>query len=138
MTPKWIFKERLSKDKKIVKNLVAGSYGVLCYNLMSFQNDIIDDQFIQILEETNRAYGSISNPWIDMLLDCAKKEMTLKMRLNVMDQEELLTLNIAKEQFSEVYLEQNRHLTNWLVQRFNPISEWIRTLQPTITATSPS
>lgn len=126
LIPAWATRKRLFTDPKVKKNVVGGAMGLLCYNLMVFENDIIDDEFIELLERIEKIYSLTNNPWKKVLLECAEKSISIELRLEIMDQEELLVLQIARKDFEAIIIKEKESLNDWLVSRYADITHWIQ------------
>lgn len=125
MIPGWATRTKRFKDDKIIKNVITGSAGLLCYNLMNFENDIVDDEFINILERIEAKYLNSNNPWVTTLLECARLGMTFNLYIESMEQEERIALQIARNDFYQSIKQDKQALNNWLIQRYLRLVDWI-------------
>ena len=125
MIPGWATRTKRFKDDKIIKNVITGSAGLLCYNLMNFENDIVDDEFINILERIEAKYSNSNNPWVPTLLECARLGITFNLYIESMEQEERIALQIARNDFYQSIKQDKQALKNWLIQRYLRLVDWI-------------
>jgi hypothetical protein len=128
ITPAWALRKKKFKDKKIIKNVITGTHGVLTYNLMSFENTIIDEEFVSYLKTLESTYVAMNNPWKQVLLKCAEQAVPLEMFLELLEKEEKVELQIANRHFVDSLAETKCQLNSWLVNRYSPIKEWLVTL----------
>ncbi|MBN24576.1 MAG: hypothetical protein CL578_05955 [Alteromonadaceae bacterium] len=125
MIPGWATRTKKFKDDKIIKNVITGSAGLLCYNLMLFENDIVDDDFINILERIEAKYSNSNNPWVPTLLECARLGMSFNLYIESMEQEERIALQIARNDYYQGIKQDKQALNNWLFQRYLRLVDWV-------------